>query len=101
VQGLTKLSLIVSPVDKLSRPVQRMVGSFSNLDQLMERAQGLVRAGQRMGLTGAPISESAGKMRSSLMGPLEQDVAPLQHDELATRGVYLGRFHVRKDLAHH
>lgn len=92
MQGLMKLSVIVSLVDKLSGPVQRMAGSFSNLDQLMERGQGLVRAGQQMGLTGALISESAGRMRSSLMGLLdpmlavEERMRPLQTVTTSTMG---------------
>src|SRR5690606_11924204 len=75
-----------------SGPVQRMAGSFSNLDQLMERGQGLVRAGQQMGLTGALISESAGRMRSSLTGLLdpmlavEERMRPLQTVTTSTMG---------------
>ncbi|MGI6542973.1 MAG: phage tail tape measure protein [Limnochordia bacterium] len=89
---MMKLSVIVGLVDKLSGPVQKMASNFSDLDRLAERGQGLVKAGQQMGLTGALIQGSAQKMQSSLMNLLnpmmeiEERMKPLETVTTSTMG---------------
>jgi TP901 family phage tail tape measure protein len=89
---MMKLSVIVGLVDKLSGPVQKMASNFSNLDRLAERGQGLVKAGQQMGLTGALVQGSAQKMQDSLMNLLnpmmaiEERMKPLETVTTSTMG---------------
>ena len=75
-----------------SGPVQKMASNFSNLDRLAERGQGLVKAGQQMGLTGALVQGSAQKMQDSLMNLLnpmmaiEERMKPLETVTTSTMG---------------
>lgn len=66
-----KLGIVVSVLDRLTGPVRTMARSVADLEKTMAAARAMVDFGQRMGLAGAVVSESAQKMRAVVAGILE------------------------------
>ncbi|MDR3561909.1 MAG: phage tail tape measure protein [Negativicutes bacterium] len=92
LEGLFKLSVIYSAVDKMTGPVKGMASTVMGFEKSMQQATGMVHYGQRLGLTAAVVSESAQKMKSVMMGFVEpfaavqQPLAKLQTATTSTMG---------------
>jgi len=71
MESLYNLAVVVSIVDKLTGPVQKMAQSVQNLESVASKAQGAVDFGNRMAVSGALVQGAADKMTRSLGDVLE------------------------------
>lgn len=66
MESLYNLAVMVSVVDKLTGPVQKMAQSVQNLDNTIMKAQGMIDFGNKMAVSGALVQGAADKMARSL-----------------------------------
>ncbi len=75
MDSLYNLAVIVSVVDKLTGPVQKMAQVFSNFENKVQKAQGMIDFGNRLAVSGALAQGAADKTVRALSGLLTPVVA--------------------------
>jgi len=88
MDSLYNLAVIVSVVDKLTGPVQQMAKTFSNFENTIQKATGMVDFGNRMAVSGALIqgaADQSARALTSLLAPTAENERAL--GELASLGI--------------
>jgi TP901 family phage tail tape measure protein len=88
MDSLYNLAVIVSVVDRLTGPVQKMAQAVANFENTVQKARGMVDFGQRLAVSGALVQGAADKMTrvlAKLLGPTVENQRAL--GELASVGI--------------